>query len=235
MHDCDSSSLRTFYYWKRHVTSDAFLILFFLLCCYNSDGWDRTSQLVALSELLLDPFYRTILGFQILIEKEWLSFGHKFQQRIGHYEPRHLKEESPIFVMFMDCVWQIWRQFPCSFQFNENFLLTILEHLYSCRFGTFLFNCERDRVSNHLYQKTASLWDYINANFQSFLNPFYTHNNCVLYPVPDVKKLQLWSNYYLKWDRNMKDQENTEKITKNLQEKCDQLQKKLDQLQQQCL
>lgn len=32
-----------------------------------SDGWDRTSQLCALSQLIIDPYYRTIEGFAVLI------------------------------------------------------------------------------------------------------------------------------------------------------------------------
>lgn len=49
-----------------------------------SDGWDRTSQVSALLQICLDPYFRTMKGFMVLIEKEWLSFGFKFATRADH-------------------------------------------------------------------------------------------------------------------------------------------------------
>ncbi len=73
-----------------------------------SDGWDRTAQLSSLSMLLLDSYYRTLTGFQVLIEKEWAGFGHKFSHRVGFGDDKHNDaDRSPVFLQFIDCVWQV--------------------------------------------------------------------------------------------------------------------------------
>ncbi|XP_053555130.1 myotubularin [Bombina bombina] len=174
-----------------------------------SDGWDRTAQLTSLAMLMLDSYYRTIVGFEVLVQKEWISFGHKFSSRIGHGDKNHADaDRSPIFLQFIDCVWQMSKQFPTAFEFNEHFLITILDHLYSCRFGTFLYNCESIREKEKLKERTQSLWSFVNREKSKYTNPFYTKElNRVLYPVASMRHLELWVNYYIRWNTRIRQQQ----------------------------
>ncbi|XP_061459419.1 myotubularin-related protein 3 isoform X2 [Rhineura floridana] len=164
-----------------------------------SDGWDRTPQIVALAKLLLDPYYRTIEGFQVLVEMEWLDFGHKFADRCGHGENSDdLNERCPVFLQWLDCVHQLQRQFPCSFEFNEAFLVKLVQHTYSCLFGTFLCNNAKERGEKHTQERTCSVWSLLRAGNKAFKNLLYSsQSESVLYPVCHVRNLMLWSAVYL--------------------------------------
>jgi hypothetical protein len=107
-------------------------ILVFIV--FPSDGWDRTAQLTSLAQLFLDPHYRTIEGFLLLIEKEWVSFGHQFKHRLGKLTH---KETSPVFLQFLDCVTQIITQYPSEFEFSVGFVEVIAKCTYSGYFQTF--------------------------------------------------------------------------------------------------
>lgn len=206
------------------------------LIVHCSDGWDRTSQLTSLAMIMLDPYYRTLKGFEVLIEKEWISFGHKFLQRLGHGDDRHSDtDRSPIFLQFLDCVWQIMQQFPNVFEFNENFLITLLDHSYSCLFGTFLCNSEQQRAREQIKTKTVSLWSMINSHPTEFLNPLYSEQtaNHVILPLASPRRLEYWINYYCRWNPNLKrvdiNHRNKELLIakRELQKKVDAIQKEV--------
>jgi myotubularin-related protein 6/7/8 len=252
-----------------------------------SDGWDRTSQLSALSQILLDPYYRTLEGFIVLVEKDWLAFGHMFQHRSGFlnsekwfqvqkdglagtaiqpgseddssrndaiekalagakrffkqksqegdldsdgeiipYEdsPKGKiseapsapigatkpKETSPVFHQFLDATYQLLRQHPTRFEFNERFLKRLLYHLYSCQYGTFLYNNEKARVDAHVKEKTRSVWDYFLSRRQEFLNKSYDggeiddhkrgHERLIF---PNLEKVRWWAEVFGRTDQEM--------------------------------
>lgn len=239
-----------------------------------SDGWDRTSQLSALAQIMLDPFFRTIDGFITVVEKDWLSFGHMFRLRSGHLnhedwfnvqkdafagskvqpgendgrndafqnvlsgarrffnqgnkddadleniseiasgkvvndEATTPKMVSPVFHQFLDCVYQLLRQHPNRFEFNERFLRRLLYHLYSCQYGTFLFNSEKQRKDAQAAERTSSVWDYFLCRRPEFTNPEYD-------PVvddhvkgkermitPDLKEIRWWYQLFGRTDDEM--------------------------------
>lgn len=96
-----------------------------LLHC--SHGWDRTSQIASLAQIFVDPYFRTWKGFQVLIEKEWLSFGHPFHLRHSHGEKADT-QESPIFIQFLDCISQLVRIYPSYFEYVNRWCFLLLRH-----------------------------------------------------------------------------------------------------------
>jgi len=75
----------------------------------------------------MDPFYRTIEGFLVLLEKEWLTFGHQFARRAGHganiTNPKD-SQRSPIFLQYIDSVWQLLQQVELLSLLEDFFLIS---------------------------------------------------------------------------------------------------------------
>mgnify|MGYP002632366169 CR=1 FL=1 len=224
-----------------------------------SDGWDRTSQLTSLAQLLLDSNFRTRAGFMVLVEKEWLSFGHRaecqsrtvrvavcglrgftarngslaacrfpllasrscsysppaaeFALRSGTIAPLEKggaspadEQESPIFLQFVECVWQLTHQFPTAFEFNGTFLATLLASVLSCKFGNFLCNCERQRAEHRFDQRTLSCWDSL-CTKSEFLNlEFVASPEEVLIPRLDASCFKVWTAFYCRAAKTQADE-----------------------------
>ncbi|KAL3785704.1 hypothetical protein HJC23_008737 [Cyclotella cryptica] len=176
-----------------------------LLHC--SHGWDRTSQVAALAQLMLDPHYRTIKGFSTLVEKDFMSFGHPFHTRCGHGEGKNEQggdegQLSPIFLQFLDCVFQLINQFPDYFEFNSRYLLLLSEHVYSCRFGTLLCDSEREReIVAGTRQRTYCLWEYLDS-IPELVNPTFNkisskNAGALLMPLSMLlRNVSLWTDRF---------------------------------------
>lgn len=59
-------------------------------------------------------------------------------------------ESSPIFVQFLDCVWQLLKYAPDSFEFSELYLSAIFSGVATRRHGTFLCNSARERREHQM-------------------------------------------------------------------------------------
>ncbi len=139
-----------------------------------SDGWDRTAQLSSLTQLMIDPYFRTFEGFQVLIEKDWISFGHMFGKRCGHYSASDTGNRSQIFLQFLDCVQHLWHQMSTQFEFNDRLLTFIADELHSCKYGNFFYNNEYERNSMKVSEKTISIWTAVQMHKDTvFQNPNY--------------------------------------------------------------
>ncbi|XP_039243054.1 myotubularin-related protein 9-like isoform X2 [Pipra filicauda] len=172
---------------------------------HGAEGTDTTLLVTALAQVILDPSCRTLAGFQGLLEREWIQAGHPFHLRCAHsaYSHARLKQEAPLFLLFLDCVWQLSRQFPFSLEFGERLLLSLFDNAYASAYGTFLCNNEKERSLCKVKESTHSLWAWLNRpeEQQKLLNPLYSHNALVIWPSVEPQSIQLWQGLFLRWIR----------------------------------
>ncbi|KAK6062003.1 hypothetical protein COOONC_00322 [Cooperia oncophora] len=160
---------------------------------------------MSLAQLLLDPYYRTIEGFQILIEKEWLAFGHRFSHRANYTISSQNSGITPVFLVFLDAVHQIATQFHDAFEFNDFYLRFLAYHSQSAFFRTFVMDSESERIHlEHLVPETGEghrgcMWTYIkektcrNTIFHNLL--YSPEGERVLIPASSVAVLRTWGFY----------------------------------------
>ncbi|XP_040099087.1 myotubularin-related protein 7 [Oryx dammah] len=202
-----------------------------------SDGWDRTAQVCSVASLLLEHHYRTLKGFMVLIEKDWISFGHKFTHRYGNLDgdPREI---SPVIDQFLECVWQLMEQFPCAFEFNERFLIHIQHHIYSCQFGNFLCNSQKERQELKIQERTYSLWAHLWKNRVDYLNPLFradhsqTRGVLHLPTAPCNFMYKFWNGMYNRFEKGLQPRQSVTDYLMAVKEETQQLEEELEALEE---
>ncbi|XP_055354318.1 myotubularin-related protein 5-like [Paramacrobiotus metropolitanus] len=184
------------------------------------EGWDASCQISALAQLLLDPYYRRVEGFAVLVEKEFAALGYRFGHRNCLMQGGQNSAVAPVFLQFLDCVAQLQRQFPLSFEFNAFYLKFLAYHSTSNRFTNFLADCEAERVEmgleNRNYEEQmeeldplawpvafGSVWKYIGimhkrtTKFYNFLYaPLPLEEDSILRPFTERHNIVLWEYYH---------------------------------------
>ncbi|XP_016924212.2 myotubularin-related protein 10-B [Drosophila suzukii] len=154
----------------------------------ESNGRDLCCVVSSLAQLLLDPHFRTIDGFQSLVQKEWVALEHPFQRRLGHvYSAQPAggnaelleSEQSPVFLLFLDCAWQLLQQFPDEFEFTQTYLTTLWDSCFMPIFDTFQFDTQAQRLKAVRDSQLVlrPVWDwgeqFSDKDKMFFSNPLY--------------------------------------------------------------
>lgn len=161
-----------------------------------SDGWDRTAQVSSLVMLCLDPYYRTQEGFLKLVQKEWCSFGHRFRTRLAIGE-QPTAEYSPVFIQWLECVFQLQQQFPDTFEFAPPVLIRLADEVFSNRYGTFF--CDNEQQRRKVEKQTLSLWTTLLDEREMWRSTSYRPGRTQMLPSLCQANYTIWEAYWFRF------------------------------------
>lgn len=109
-----------------------------------------------------------------------------------------------MFLLFLDCVFQMQRQFFRAFEFGSEYLVHLLDASLSGECGTFLFDCEKQRVDAGVYDLCESVWTRLASRADELRNPHFLSGGGsgggVVLPSSNLALLELWSALFLRLD-----------------------------------
>ncbi|XP_053702010.1 myotubularin-related protein 9 isoform X4 [Synchiropus splendidus] len=185
---------------------------------HGSEGADCSLLISTLAQVIMDPCCRSLEGFLALLEREFIQAGHPFQQRCARSAHSHarLQQESPIFLLLLDCVWQVWRQFPLALGFSEALLLRLASEAYASDYGTFLCNSEQERSALGVKSKTHCLFQALLRQTEKYSNPLYEPTELAIWPSVHPQSLQLWRGFFLRWTQQARYLEEAQEEIRNM-------------------
>lgn len=69
--------------------------------------------------------------------------------------------QSPLFMLFLDCVWQMINQYPAAFEFTETYLTVLSDSMWVPLFSTFLFNSPKQQTQHLMVSAQHILWCFL--------------------------------------------------------------------------
>ncbi|GMS88474.1 hypothetical protein PENTCL1PPCAC_10649, partial [Pristionchus entomophagus] len=162
-----------------------------------SDGWDRTTQLVTLAKILVDPFYRTRAGLEELIRRDWIGYGHKFSDRNGITSTDN-NERCPVFLQWLDALHQVHHKYPTCFEYSMAYLVKLAAHTSSGLFTSFSFNTVQEMETVFEKERVAPfpIWRMLNSD-KCYENALYDRGAPGRLVAPDnMQTMRLWNEVY---------------------------------------
>jgi hypothetical protein len=80
--------------------------------------------------------------------------------------------------------------------------LLIAHHTYSCRFGSFLCNNEKERVDLSLQARCQSLWPFIEQSSDLYRSEAFDPSSgdaLLPHPATVLRNVTVWSDWFLRW------------------------------------